>query len=156
VQFLAEVWRRSEIIQALGDFSNLIREKSLIRRKGLTNSLIPGKFIDRISLLSNVNFYFTIFLYLCTNPDHYSAKVWALLGRSMTLAISQHTGVYTPSLVIMPLEIVFNKPHPSILIHIKDDTTGKMLILLLQKTKRDIIYHHAQLQESRRREELHP
>jgi hypothetical protein len=38
----------------------------------------------------------------------------------------------------------------------KDDTTRKILILLLKETKRDIIYHHAQLQELRRREELYP
>ncbi len=50
-------------------------------------------------------------LYGC---DHYLAKVWALLGRSMILAISQHTGDYIPNLVLTPLEIVFNEPHPSI------------------------------------------
>jgi hypothetical protein len=33
MQFSAEVWRRSENIKALGDFSNLIGEKSPIRRQ---------------------------------------------------------------------------------------------------------------------------
>jgi hypothetical protein len=47
--------------------------------------------------------------------------------------------------------IFFNKPHPSILLHIKDATTQKVLILLLQETKRDIIFRHAQLQTPRRR-----
>ncbi len=37
-----------------------------------------------------------------------------------------------------------------------DATTRKVLILLLQEIKRDIIYRRAQLQEPRRREELHP
>ncbi len=37
-----------------------------------------------------------------------------LLGRSVTLAISQHTGDYIPNLVLTTLEIVFNKPLPSI------------------------------------------
>ncbi len=55
-----------------------------------------------------------------------------------------------------PLEIVFNKPHPSILLHISDATTQKVLILLLQEIKRDIVYRQAQLQEPCRREELHP
>jgi hypothetical protein len=92
-------------------------------------------------------------LYRC---DHYSAKVWALLIRSTTLAISQHTGDYISNLVLTPLEIIFNKPHPSIFLHVKDATTRKVLILLLQETKRDIILRHAQLQEPRRQEELHP
>ncbi len=51
---------------------------------------------------------------------------------------------------------VFNKPHPSILLHIPEATTRKVLILFLQEIKRDIIYRRAQLQEPQRREELHP
>jgi hypothetical protein len=74
----------------------------------------------------------------------------------MTLAISRHTGDYIPNMVLTPLEIVFNKPHLSILLRITDATTRKVLILYLQEIKRDIIYRHAQLQEPRRREELHP
>jgi hypothetical protein len=60
-----------------------------------------------------------------------------------------------PNLVFALLEIVFNKPHPSILLQIKDATTWKVLILLLQETKPDITFRHAQLQTPRRREELH-
>jgi hypothetical protein len=92
-------------------------------------------------------------LYCC---EHYSAKVWELLGRSLTLALSHHSGEYIPAVVLTPLEIIFNKPHPSILLHISDNTTRKVLILLLQEIKRDIIYRRAQLQEPRRREELQP
>jgi hypothetical protein len=92
-------------------------------------------------------------LYCC---EHYSAKIWDLTGRSLTLALSHHSGEYIPAVILTPLEIVFNKPHPSILLHIKDAITRKVLILLLQEIKRDIIYRRAQLQEPRRREELHP
>ncbi len=73
----------------------------------------------------------------------------------MTLAISRLTGDYIPNIVLTPLEIIFNKPHPSILLHITDATTRKVLILYLQEIKGDIIYWQAQLQELRR-EELHP
>ncbi len=59
-------------------------------------------------------------------------------------------------MVLTPLEIVFNKPHPPILLHITDATTWKVLILYLQEIKQDIIYRRAQLQEPHRREELHP
>jgi hypothetical protein len=74
----------------------------------------------------------------------------------MTLAISQHSGDYVLNMVLTPLEIVFNKPHPLILLHVPDATTRKVLILFLQEVKRDIIYRRAQLQEPRRKEELHP
>ncbi len=91
-------------------------------------------------------------LYSC---EHYSAKIWDLAGKALTLAISHHSGDYVPTLVITPLEIIFNKPHPLILLHITDTTTRKVLILLLQEIKRDIVFRRAQLQEPRRREELH-
>jgi hypothetical protein len=92
-------------------------------------------------------------LYCC---EHYSAKVWDLTGKSLTLALSHHSGEYIPAVVLTPLEIIFNKPHPSILLHVPDATTRKVLILLFQEIKRDIIYRRSQLQEPRRREELHP
>ncbi len=92
-------------------------------------------------------------LYGC---KHYSTKIWEPAGRSLTLAIPRHTGDYIPNMVLTPLELVFNKPHPSVLLHITDATTQKVLILFLQEIKRDIIYRRAQLQEPRRREELHP
>ncbi len=72
----------------------------------------------------------------------------------MTLAISRHARDYIPNMVLTPLEIVFNKPHSSIFLHIMDATTRKVLILYLQEIKRDIIYRRVQLQEPRRREEL--
>jgi hypothetical protein len=81
--------------------------------------------------------------------ETYSAKIWELAGKSMNLAISRHTGDYIPNMVLTPLEIVFNKPYPSILLHITDATTRKVLILCLQEIKRDIIYQRAQLQEPR-------
>jgi hypothetical protein len=84
-------------------------------------------------------------LYCC---EHYSAKIWDLAGKSLTLALSHHSGEYIPVVVLTPLEIVFNKPHPSILLHIPD--------VLLQEIKRDIVYRRAQLQEPRHHEELHP
>ncbi len=71
-------------------------------------------------------------LYSC---EHYSAKIWDLAGKLLTLAISHHSGEYIPALVLTPLEIVFNKPRPSILLHIPDSTTRKILILLLQEIK---------------------
>jgi hypothetical protein len=75
-------------------------------------------------------------LYCC---EHYSAKIWDLARKALTLSLSQHSGEYILAVVLTPLEIVFNKPRPSILLHIPDATTRKVLILLLQEIKRDII-----------------
>jgi hypothetical protein len=92
-------------------------------------------------------------LYGCEN---YSAKIWALAGQVLTLSLSRHSGDFIPRIVLTPLEIVFNKPHPSILLHVPDGTTRKVPILFLQEIKRDIIFRRAQLAEPRHREELQP
>jgi hypothetical protein len=75
---------------------------------------------------------------------------------SLLLAVSRHSGDFIPRIELTPLEIVFNKPHPSILLHFLDGTTRKVLILFLQEIKKDIIFRQAQLAEPRRREELQP
>ncbi len=54
-------------------------------------------------------------LYIC---KHYSAKIWALLGRAIMLSLSWHTGKYIPDTILTPLEIVFNEPHPSLLLQL--------------------------------------
>ncbi len=92
-------------------------------------------------------------LYGCEN---YSAKVWTMAGKVLTLSLSRHSGDFIPRIDLTPLEIVFNKPHPSILLHVPDGTTRKILIPFLQEIKRDIIFRRAQLAEPRRHEELQP
>jgi hypothetical protein len=44
-------------------------------------------------------------IYCC---EHYSAKIWDLAGKSLTLALSHHSGEYIPAVVLTPLETVFN------------------------------------------------
>ncbi len=74
----------------------------------------------------------------------------------LTLAVSRHSRDFIPRIELTPLEIVLNKPHPSILLHVPDGTTRKVLILFLKEINRDIIFRRAQLAEPRRREELQP
>ena len=39
-----------------------------------------------------------------------------------------------------PKEIIFNRPHPSILLHISDKPSRNAILHLIQEIKRDIIY----------------
>jgi hypothetical protein len=71
--------------------------------------------------------------------ENYSIKIWDLAGRSSTMTISRHSGDYKPATDLTLLEIVYNKPHLSLLLLIKDGTT-QMLILFLHEVKRDIIF----------------
>jgi hypothetical protein len=79
-----------------------------------------------------------------------------MAGKVLTLSLSRHCRDFIPRIDLTPLEIVFNKPHSSVLLHVPDGTTRKILILFLQEIKRDIIFRRAQLAEPRRREELQP
>jgi hypothetical protein len=63
-------------------------------------------------------------------------------------------GKHIPAFALMPLEIFFNKPHPSLLLCLQDSNTWKVIILLLQEVKCDFIFRHAQLQVPRQQEEL--
>jgi hypothetical protein len=63
-------------------------------------------------------------------------------------------GEYFLSITLTPLEIVYNKPHPSVLLHLQDKNTQKVLIWFRQELKRDIIFRHVQLKAPRRSDEL--
>jgi hypothetical protein len=93
------------------------------------------------------------FLYICAS---YSAKICALAGQALMLALSQHTGEYFPAIILKPLEIVYNKAHPSINLHLKESNTRQVVIISLQEVKHDIVFRYAQLKDPRRREDLQP
>ena len=72
--------------------------------------------------------------------EHHSALVWEELGLRITEAIRVHSNVHIPRIEFTPLHIIFNKPHPSIHMHIPDKRTRKTIILLIHETKRDIYF----------------
>jgi hypothetical protein len=56
-------------------------------------------------------------LYLCPN---YAEKLWAEFGLVPTQTITQFTNEYTARIELTPKEIIYNKPHPAILLRISD------------------------------------
>jgi hypothetical protein len=56
MQFAPEIWRRSENIQALGDFSKLIGEKSPIRRQRVKSKKLFFNFAKSHFFILNFNF----------------------------------------------------------------------------------------------------
>jgi hypothetical protein len=51
-----------------------------------------------------------------------------------------HSGNEIPMIQFTPLEIIYNKIHPSIKLHLKEKPTQLMTIHLVQEIKQDIIY----------------
>jgi hypothetical protein len=52
-------------------------------------------------------------IYLCPN---YAEKLWAEFGLALTQSIAQFTEEYTVRIELTPKEIIYNKPHPAILL----------------------------------------
>jgi hypothetical protein len=88
-------------------------------------------------------------IYLCPN---YAEKVWSAFGRVLTRTITQFSNEYTARIELTPKEIIFNKPHPAIILRIADQLVRQIILVLIQEVKRDIVYRRMQLQESLRQE----
>jgi hypothetical protein len=88
-------------------------------------------------------------LYLCPN---YAEKLWIELGLALTQSIAQFSQEYTARIDLTPKEIVYNKPHPAILLRITDKLTQYCILVLVQEVKRNIIFRRMQLSEPVRQE----
>jgi hypothetical protein len=56
-------------------------------------------------------------LYLCPN---YSERLWQEISQTLTPSIMHSTGEYTARIDLMPKEIIFNKQHPTVGLHLTD------------------------------------
>ena len=72
--------------------------------------------------------------------EHYSELIWSELSTVITLVITQIRNQHTARIDFTPLEIIFNKTHPSIENSISDRNTLNTITHLVQEIKREIIY----------------
>jgi hypothetical protein len=56
-------------------------------------------------------------------------------GQVLTQAISQFTTEYTARIELTPKEIIFNEPHPAILLRISDKLTRYIILAIIQEIK---------------------
>jgi hypothetical protein len=83
-------------------------------------------------------------LYLCPN---YSEKLWAEFGLVLTQTIGQFTNEYTARIELTPKEIIYNKPHPAILLRISDKLVRYSILVVIQEIKQNIIFRRMKLTE---------
>jgi hypothetical protein len=88
-------------------------------------------------------------IYLCPN---YAEKLWAEFGLALTQSIAQFTKEYTARIELTPKEIIYNKPHPAILLRISDKLVQYCILVMVQEIKRNIIFRRMQLTEAIRLE----
>jgi hypothetical protein len=88
-------------------------------------------------------------LYLCPS---YAEKLWAEFGLALTQTIAQFTNEYTARIELTPKEIIYNKPHPAILLRISDKLVPYSILVTIQEIKCNIIFRRMQLTEPSQQE----
>jgi hypothetical protein len=83
--------------------------------------------------------------------EEYSADLWTELGQSLTHVITAHIGKAIPTIQFTPLEIVYNKIHPSVKLHIKEKSIQSILAHLTEEIKRDIIFRRMNTNANQRK-----
>jgi len=83
-------------------------------------------------------------LYNCT---HSSTTAWAEFSGIITELTTQISGQTVARMNYTPNEIIYNIPHPTILLRIEDAPTRELFILLTQEVKRDLIYRRMNIRE---------
>ncbi len=82
--------------------------------------------------------------------NHYAQLLWIRLGDVITKYLNSISREYVPKVEYSQLNIIYNVPHPSILIHIHDKLTRNVFLLLTQEIKRDIVFRRMNLPPSAR------
>ena len=89
------------------------------------------------------------FLYICEvetiehliyDCPHYSSLMWNTVSSLLTDTCGSIKGEPVARVMLTPKEIVFNKPHPSLHLHIKDKEICQALIIFIQELKRNLVY----------------
>jgi hypothetical protein len=101
--------------------------------KAFKSDMAPSPNCDRCEATETMEHL----LYEC---EHYSALLWAEYGTALTGALRETTGRAVAQIQLTPREIVFNAPHPSILLHTDSTPTRQAICLLVQEIKRGIVY----------------
>jgi len=78
--------------------------------------------------------------HLLHNCDSYSAIVWEETSCLITELCAQQVGHEVARIQLTPKEIIYNIPHPSLLLFLTEDRPRKAILLLIQEIKRNIIY----------------
>jgi hypothetical protein len=84
-------------------------------------------------------------LFECKN---YSEPLWSKLVESLTRLFNDISTDGVPRVDLGQTNVIYNIPHPSLLLHIHDKASRNALLLLIQEIKRDIVYRRMNLPPS--------
>jgi hypothetical protein len=81
---------------------------------------------------------------------HYAQPLWIRLGEIFTRYLNSVSEEHVPRVEYTQLNIIYNVPHQSILLHVNDKLSRNTLLVLIQEVKRDIIFRRMNLPPSAR------
>jgi hypothetical protein len=87
--------------------------------------------------------------HLLCECEYYSEGLWNRLAETLTKYYNDISTTYVPRVDLGQTNIIFNIPHPSLLLYIPDKETRNAILLLVQEIKRDIIYRRMSSSSSR-------
>jgi hypothetical protein len=81
---------------------------------------------------------------------HYSQLLWIRVGDIIQLYLNPAPRDLSPRVELSQLNVIYNVPHPSPLLHIPDKITRNAFIILTQEIKHNITYQRINLPHSAR------
>jgi hypothetical protein len=86
--------------------------------------------------------------HLLCECEFYSEPLWNKLAEGLTMLLNDASTDRVPRIELGQTNIIFNIPHPSLLLHIHDKSSRNAILLLIQEVKRDLIYRRMNLPPS--------
>jgi hypothetical protein len=86
--------------------------------------------------------------HLLCECENYSEPLWSKLAESWTRLFSDISHEAVSRVDLGQTNVIYNIPHPLLLLHVHDQATRNALLLLIQEVKRDIIYRRMNLPPS--------
>ncbi len=86
--------------------------------------------------------------HLLCECEFYSEPLWSKLAESLTMLQNDISTDEVPRIELGQTNIIFNIPHPSLILHVHDKSSRNTILLLTQEVKRDLIYRRMNLPPS--------
>jgi hypothetical protein len=109
--------------------------------KAYKSRLRPDPYCERCKRVETME-------HLLCECEYYSEPLWNKLAESLTRLLNDVSLDEVPRVELGQTNIIFNIPHPSLLLHIQDKPSRNAILLLIQEIKRDLIYRRMNLPPS--------
>jgi hypothetical protein len=79
------------------------------------------------------------------NANSTQEPLWSKLAEGLTMLLNGISTDRVPRVELGQTNVIFNIPHPSLLLHMHDKTSRNAILLLIQEVKHDIIFRRMNL-----------